>query len=52
VGFQTTISASERAKTIYALDGSTTVTGIDAKYQTEFECCQQFLAYEKSKYVE
>jgi hypothetical protein len=35
VGFEPTIPASERAKTVHALDRSATVTGLKNDYGTE-----------------
>jgi hypothetical protein len=40
VGFEPTIPASERAKTVYALECSATVTGGSSNYKsTEFFAC-------------
>jgi hypothetical protein len=36
VGFEATIPASERAKTIHVLDRAATVTGIVRMYSTKF----------------
>jgi hypothetical protein len=37
VGFEPTIPASERAKTVYALDRSATVTGLDVDYLPQWK---------------